>query len=228
MFDYINRFIDDPRPEITNTFNPVFGDDQWFKDFSTLVEQGVDREVAILRIYLDRLKKVGGFRHVTSTRIKHPEKERTYFHLVYGTNHPKGIVEFRRVEEKAAGVQERIRVGIKINQKTNETGINDLFGTTTLDSSTREFERERAFSLGIAKHKLVHILNSKPLHRFDELQGELLETPLVWVQDLNKWMMVLKKSEAIAIPSMGLRERVPKHDYLVYVQTEISLSSLLP
>lgn len=37
---------------------------------------------------------------MTSTRILMPAADRTYFHLVYGTRHVKGLVEFRKVEEK--------------------------------------------------------------------------------------------------------------------------------
>jgi len=46
------------------------------------------------------MRAAGGFTHVTSTRILMPAADRTYFHLVYGTRHVKGLVEFRKVEEK--------------------------------------------------------------------------------------------------------------------------------
>jgi three-Cys-motif partner protein len=51
MFDYINRFIDDPRPETAQTFNPLFGNSTWFTEYSDLVAHGASREDAVLGVY---------------------------------------------------------------------------------------------------------------------------------------------------------------------------------
>ena len=81
MTDYFNRFIDHPRPETARTFDPVFGDPSWYDDFMARVEMGQSREEAILSVYLDRLRNAGHFKHVTSTEIKKPYADRSYFHL---------------------------------------------------------------------------------------------------------------------------------------------------
>lgn len=63
-------------------------------------EAGPGREKAILDLYKERMRAVGGFKHVTSTRILVPTADRTFYYLVYGTRHVKGLVEFRKCEER--------------------------------------------------------------------------------------------------------------------------------
>lgn len=106
MFDFVNRFLDDPRAEIATSFNPTFGGSAWDREVADRVDGGWDREDAILDVYRERFRRIGAFPHVTSTRILKPQEDRSYFYLVYGTHHWKGLVEFREVERRAADAQE--------------------------------------------------------------------------------------------------------------------------
>lgn len=47
MFDHINRFLDDPRPETTASFNELFGGPGW----EHLLEAGPGREDAVVDFY---------------------------------------------------------------------------------------------------------------------------------------------------------------------------------
>ncbi len=118
MFDHINWFLDDPRPEIARTFDELFGGPGW----DDAVRQGEGREEAIIQLYCDRLRSVGRFRHVTSTRILKPTVDRSYFYLVYGTRHIKGLREFRGIERKTVEEQERIRPTAKQKARIRRTG----------------------------------------------------------------------------------------------------------
>ena len=91
MFDHINRFLDDPRPDIAASFRRAV----WRPGWETAVRTAVRREDAIVELYRERMRAAGGFAHVTSTRILKPTHDRLYFYLVYGTRHFKGLVEFR-------------------------------------------------------------------------------------------------------------------------------------
>ncbi len=85
MFDPLNRFLDDPRPELAATYDPLFGGEGWYLEVEELVEHGFTREAAILSVYRERFRRIGEFDHVTSTRVLKPLADRSYFHLVYGT-----------------------------------------------------------------------------------------------------------------------------------------------
>jgi hypothetical protein len=63
-----------------------------------------------MKYYIDRDSEAGGFEHVTTNRIKKPDADRSYFHLIYGTRHVKGLEEFRRVEEIEIAEQERVTI----------------------------------------------------------------------------------------------------------------------
>ena len=66
MYDYVNRFFDDPRPEIVAEFDPLFGGPNWYREVEDRVSAGRSREDAILEVYCGRLRKFGDFEHVTS------------------------------------------------------------------------------------------------------------------------------------------------------------------
>ena len=87
MFDYINRFVSNPRPETAHDYDPLYGDSAWYNEYSDLVAHGASREDAVLGVYKQRVRAAGAFPHITSTRIKKPLHDRAYFHLVYATRH---------------------------------------------------------------------------------------------------------------------------------------------
>ena len=105
MFDHINRFLLDSRSEIAASFEELFGGPGW----ESAVQHDQCREDAVVKLYRERMRATGGFRHITSTRILKPMANRSYFYLIYGTRHLKGLQEFRRVEKVAIDEQERVR-----------------------------------------------------------------------------------------------------------------------
>ena len=140
MFDYINRFLDDPRPDIAASFAELFGGPGW----ETAVRSAVRREDAIVDLYKERMRAAGGFAHVTSTRILKPTHDRSYFYLVYGTRHFKGLVEFREVERKAVDEQERVRLAAKQENREARTGQTELFTPDDVAGIPTSFAVERA------------------------------------------------------------------------------------
>ena len=67
MFDYVNRFVGDPRPEILSTFDPLFGGPDWYEEILSRIHEGQSREDAIVGIYCERLRRFG--RRVFSSRL---------------------------------------------------------------------------------------------------------------------------------------------------------------
>jgi len=69
----------------------------------------LEREAELIKVYARRMKEVGHFDFVTWTRVMKPLADRSYFYLVYGTRHGKGLREFRGVERRF--VEDRRRFG---------------------------------------------------------------------------------------------------------------------
>jgi len=186
MSDFINRFIEDPRPEIAATFDELFGPD-WFDEWKQLNGEGLSREAAAVEVYTARLKKHGNFKYVTSTRILKPLADRSYFYLIYATEHWKGIQEFRQIEKKAINEQDVVRDVAKFSAKAEKSGQSDLFGTGLVEGNVMPFEREREQQLQRGLDRFQAELGCNPTGiKYEELLGEVLETPLVWEKDLKK------------------------------------------
>lgn len=215
MFDYVNRFLANPIPEIAATFNPLFGGAGWDLEVERRVMMGHSREDAILEVYRERLRKIGQFPHVTSTRILKRLAERSYFHLVYGTRHWKGLVEYRNVEKKAVDEQERVRGVAKITHRIERTGQSELFATGNEQLGERPSQEERNKELRFGYTRLREILMARGSCKYETLLGEILEIPLVWKSDLDSWLTTLRQTGEIEIPELKGRQRTPKPEHWI-------------
>lgn len=215
MFDHINRFLEDPTPTTAASYNKLFGDG-WYDEWQLLHADGLSREAATIEVYSRRLKRAGNFEHVTSTRILKPTKDRSYFYLIYATQHWKGVQEFRAVEKRAIDEQEHLRKAAKYTARVSKTGQESLFGQSVMDMSNRTYEAERDTQLERAEGKLLQMLKDHPSGiKYEKLLGAVLETPMVWESDLKGWLSDLKKEDKISIPELVGRQRVPKVGYMI-------------
>jgi three-Cys-motif partner protein len=211
MFDYINRFFDHPEAEITETFDALFGGPGW----NEAVSASPEREKAMIELYCDRVKKAGEFAHVTYARIDKPTADRTYFYLVYGTRHPKGLIVFRKVEKGFTEEQGRVRLTAKQNRRIERTGQNELFGVADADLPERPFEQERTEQLKAARIRLIKMIEQRPRNRFEDVQISLLEMPLIWESDIKEMVKSLCDEGRIDIEGMKGRERTPKPGHVL-------------
>jgi len=217
MFDPINRFLNDPRPEIAKSFDSIFGGPNWNLDVESLVDSGFKREDAILRIYQDRFRLVGEFSYVTNTRILMPLAERSYFHLVYGTRHWKGLVEFREVERKTMSEQERVRSDAIQTSRERRSGQSELFDSLDVPFVTRSLDEQRSEQLEGSQAQLGQLLIESGSIKYEVILGTLLENPLVWKSDIDNWLREMRSTGEIEIKDMSGRERTPKPGYVVAV-----------
>ena len=210
MFDDVNRHLSDPRPEITSTFDPLFGGPGWYDEILKEVDRGQTRENAIVSVYRERLRKFGKYLHVTSTRILKPTSDRAYFYLFYGTRNLKGLIEFRRVEKSAIDEQERARDVAKLNRKEQQTGQSDLFAEGEVPTGPRFSDIERRRQLAAASAELRLLLQSQQTIEYNAILGRLLERPMVWESDVKSWLHEMRSRGEIDIPELTGRARVPK------------------
>jgi three-Cys-motif partner protein len=92
-----------------------------------------ERELALVGAYRETLKTVvpsgrKPFNARTAyVTVMHPEKERTKYHLVYLSCHPKGIVEFMNISQAVDIVQARVRLASQLAEQDAKSGTMDMF-----------------------------------------------------------------------------------------------------
>jgi three-Cys-motif partner protein len=211
MFDYINRFLEDPRPEIVASFDSLFGGPGW-----DVARQATRRrEENIVELYRERMRSGGDFKHVTSTRILKPTADRAYYYLVYGTRHVQGLLEFRRVEKQTVEEQERVRLSAKQMDRIERTHQQELFSASTLSTGPTSFEEERAAQLTTAATRLRVILRSKPRLKYADVLAALLEIPLVWESDIQRIVKDMRAAGELEIENLVRRERTLKPGHVL-------------
>jgi len=206
MFDHINRFLERPGPEYAETFDELFGGAGW----NDAIKPGRHREERTLALYQDRLRTIGDYEYVTSTRILKPLSDRSYFYLVYGTRHPEGILEFRSVEKKAVREQERVRLEAKQRSRVFRTGQAELFGAVDMTNGNLGFTEEKEFRLRGARERLLELLEDNERIPFEEARPRILELPLVWEADFKDLILALRHEGRLEIEGMSSRQRRPQ------------------
>jgi three-Cys-motif partner protein len=204
MFDYINRFLDVENPDMS--FDDLFGGPGW----ESAVAAGARREDAIIEFYRQQMQTIGKFKYVTWTRIHKPTVDRAYFYLVYGTRHPKGLVEFRHVEQREIQEQELVRLDAKQAQRVGKTGQPELFVASEAVAGPPSFDEERRLNLETARGRLAKVLASGERVKYEDAQGSMLELPLVWESDVKAIVLDQQKRGAIDVLGLKPRERTPK------------------
>lgn len=92
-----------------------------------------ERELALVGAYRETLKTVvpsgrKPFNARTAyVTVMHPDKERTKYHLVYLSCHPKGIVEFMNISQAVDIVQARVRLASQLAEQAAKFGTMDMF-----------------------------------------------------------------------------------------------------
>jgi three-Cys-motif partner protein len=94
MYDSINRFVADQRPNIAKHFADLFGTDEAVHRRAHEL-QGDQRKEFLRDLYASQLREVAGFTYVRSFELVNAERGRTAYYLMYGTRHPKGLEKMK-------------------------------------------------------------------------------------------------------------------------------------
>jgi three-Cys-motif partner protein len=206
MFDFINR-------SFGLSFDELFG--------GSGAEASMNEDQTV-QLYCDRMKAAGRFDYATSTRILKPTADRTYFYLVYGTRHWKGLDEFRRVEKKFVAEQERVRLQAKQAQRIEKTGQGEfLFPDFGVSVGPKSFEAEREERKLTALAQMRILLKTRRRLRYEEVLGSLLEIPLFWRSDANDMIRSLRGKE-LEIEGLKPLERTPKPGHFIVTKESSS------
>ena len=215
MYDHINRFLNFQSASNEESLDRCFGTNDW-----RAFRETENREMDLVNLYVNQVRKTGEFAYATSTRILKPLHDRSYFHLIYATRNPKGIEKFRDVEKQVVSEQETVRERAKREHREEKSGQGELDFFS--DTASPEFQEERCQQLFKANTKIVTQLAAGPV-RYEILLPRVLELPLVWKTDLNKILVEGHRSGRFLIEGLGPRERTPKLGCTIRIGTGKSI-----
>jgi len=118
-----------------------------------------ERENRLLKLYCDQLKQAqacsGGRPRAAHIRVLDPYKDRTKYHLVYLTRHPKGITVFMDASEKIGLIQRKVRANTKQNRRIENSGQSELFDASCTLSEGDKIDLEVVKKYWLNKLSLV-------------------------------------------------------------------------
>jgi len=214
MTSFTRRFIESQDPELVPGFDRLYGDSAFRSKLASVPRE--ERDDAMVEEYIRRIKSVGSFRFVCYTPVFQAQTNDVHFHLIYATRNEKGLEVFKKAERKAVEVMESARA--KAQQRERESG-----GTLELLPShemhdTQFYNSLRTKYWNKAESKIRRHLSSKQPISYDVIWEAALTIPLVWIEDLNEFLLQLRKDGKLKITGMAEREKIPKHGKGVLVQ----------
>ena len=156
MYDFLNRFLskDELRERVCQLLGDI--DEEWIANLQSMEPK--KREEKVVRRYRDQLVSAMGGTQTNKPRSFHAtilnkDKNKTIYHMVYLTRHPKGIIEFSRISEKVDILQRRIK------QERREQGNAQMNLLPIEDSDLRD---QFAADIENVKQFWMDHLSSKP------------------------------------------------------------------
>jgi three-Cys-motif partner protein len=218
MYNYVRRFIEDDRDNIKSGFERLFGGGNWEAELDDLRRSGMSDEQAIVELYCRRLRSISAKLRwaVTYTPISHPQKDRSWFYLIYATTHLRGLEKFHEIEEKALKRYGEIRQQAIYEKKAARTGQDSLFGHTMEKPTAYPLDRLQEQSLRMGPVRILERLKRNGRQRYSELAFEILQMPLVGDKLLRSWLVTLRDKGTIALDGLQPRGGV-KDDTTIYL-----------
>ncbi len=208
MTSHIRRFLTDENSR--QSFEALFGSAEVMDRVTGLT--GQDLEDALVNEYSNVLKLEGHFTYVLSAIVLHPEIDRTHFHLIYATRHPKGVEVFKEAEKSAMQEMERLRSVAQKRKREERTGQGELFSTVETVAESSYYHQLRDRYLSQAKQRTLNLLKGRKRLSYDAAWALVLESPLVWERDLKDWIIDWQSTGELKIEGLEGRARVPSRD----------------
>ena len=183
-----------------------FGGGEWQHELGEAEARLGSREMAIVEVYLRRLRATAGFKYVATTRIRDPDAARTYFHLAYGTRHPAGMEVFRRSEKRCVEVQEVAAAHAYHEHRERQEGVSDLFRESKDDGSVAAFKAWQGEAQAKAKAEFDEWLRNGAATRASGWRANLLQHPFVDAPLVNTWVRDAVKKGLLRRESLGSDE----------------------
>ena len=218
MYDFVGRFIEHDDPKIRASLDNLFGS----KDWPNKLRTDCSREESIMGLFSDELKGRGKFQYVISTPIMKPTRDRTLYHIVFGTRHTEGIKVYREAERKALRQQIESREQAKLDQRVEKNKQGELL-TAQMLPLEQQFHKDLDEERTKARREVLSLLSQYSPLPYAKIWPEiLLKCRLRWTE-LHEIISAMRKSGSIEISTWQPRQRVPKDaDILRLLKSEAS------
>lgn len=204
MTYHIRRFVS--QEEHAESFDELFGDPTVAAEAAAL--RGSERERFLVQRYAANLKRQANFAYTSIAAVFRSTEDTVHYYLVFGTKSPHGIQVFKNAERTAFETGESARDEAKSRRRTQRTGEMefDLYGEQLRPPSQFALAL-RAQCQAEARGKLEEVLTQRRTVLYDELLGNVLESPLVWESDLLTWIDQMCADRRVTIdPPLGRKK----------------------
>ncbi|HEX7183064.1 MAG TPA: three-Cys-motif partner protein TcmP [Thermoanaerobaculia bacterium] len=207
MTGHIRRFLD--LEQSRQSFEDLFGS----QDFRAVIQglSGIELEDAAVSEYMKSVKTAGGFEYVLPAIVLHPEINRTHFHLIYATRHPRGVEVFKSAEKSAMEEMERVRAEAQQRHREERSRQPELFRTQESPES-RHYNELRERYLERAKQNVLSLLRQRRRVPYDEAWAVALSLPLVWESDVKQWIREWQNQSSLGVEGLMGSARVPSRE----------------
>jgi three-Cys-motif partner protein len=213
MTGHVSRLIARSDAQEMRSFVDLYGNAYFLDAWRGL--QGLDREDQIVATYCDRVRLAGGYRHCVSGAILNPQRDRTHFHLVYGTRSDAGLVTFRDIERQGLAFQRTTRAEAQRRAEEARTGQGTLFGASALVVDTYEDELQRRY-----RARAQAVLDSFAARAgnasWDDVVIAALQVPMTCEADVTEWVRARQREGMLEfvlnaggkLPKWGRSDRI--------------------
>jgi len=166
------------------------------------------RRDAAVHEYCKSLKRLGGFRYVAQCVVLRPETDEVLYHLVFGTNHPRGVEVFKQAELAAMKLQEDVRRQHKRETREQRTGQTELSlgGTSSLVLDLRERY------LGQAMMAVNRLVRTHTEISYEQVFCEFMAFPMVSKKDLDSHLELSDDFELHLVQEGARKPNVERED----------------
>lgn len=181
MYDFFNRFID--LPSLSQQVTDMFGQLDESDRQKLVARQPGSREAWVVGRYRECLKAAAGSEGREKARayhavVKDKDKNRTKYHMVYVTRHPKGIIEFAKQSEKVDFIQRVVRIQTA-RQASGQIG---LFAP---EDEAEQFD-ESHVEIGVVEQYWLSLLDTEAKPFDESILADMLESTGWQISDFQE------------------------------------------
>ncbi|MFC1838901.1 three-Cys-motif partner protein TcmP [Thermodesulfobacteriota bacterium] len=165
-----------------------------------------EREEYLVKMYIYELKnsldQTGKKPRASYVKVLDPLKNRTKYHLVYITRHPKGINVFMEESEPLKLIQKEVRAKVQQENRINKSGQGELFPPVALEKEVDGIELE------IVKKYWLNKLSFEPNIYGEEQLADMYEETGWFQNDFQRAFNELLDEDKVA--NLNAKRKRPK------------------
>ena len=229
MTSHITRWVEHPDEKQRKVFEDLYGAERCARVIARVRDRSdVEREDILVSEYMDAIRSVGDFEHMSAAVVLNPNADRSHFHLIYASRNSRGVDVFKTAERRAMESMLEQRSSIKDRKAEAKDAQQGQFtmefgaGVPRIDDF---YDKLRARYLEVARALTLRTLQQASGGvQWDQLHARALEVQLTFPSDLKEWVRQWQASGAVEVTGLKGKERVPKSGSKVIWRQPVDLS----